>query len=86
MTFTPNYNLRPDLLAVAEMVKSNTRVLDVGCGDGALLYYLLKNKHIDGRGIELSMDGVNACVATQAFTPSILSSMPRPSICLFFSK
>ena len=60
MTFTPNYNLRPDLLAVAEMVKSNTRVLDVGCGDGALLYYLLKNKHIDGRGIELRMDGVNA--------------------------
>ena len=63
MTFTPNYNLRPDLLAVAEMVKSNTRVLDVGCGDGALLDYLLKNKHIDGRGIELSMEGVNACVA-----------------------
>ena len=63
MTFAPNYNLRPDLLAVAEMVKSNTRVLDVGCGDGALLYYLLKNKYIDGRGIELSMDGVNACVA-----------------------
>ena len=43
MTFTPNYNLRPDLLAVAEMVKSNTRVLDVGCGDGALLDFLLKN-------------------------------------------
>ena len=63
MTFTPNHSLRPDLLAVAEMVKSNTRVLDVGCGDGALLDYLLKNKHIDGRGIELSMDGVHACVA-----------------------
>ena len=63
MTFSPNYNLRPDLLAVAEMVKSNTRVLDVGCGDGALLYYLLKNKHIDGRGIELRMEGGNACVA-----------------------
>ena len=38
------------------------RVLDVGCGDGALLDYLVHFKQVDGRGIELSQAGVNACV------------------------
>jgi methionine biosynthesis protein MetW len=35
----------------------------VGCGDGALLTYLVKNLDVDGRGIELSQAGVNATVA-----------------------
>jgi methionine biosynthesis protein MetW len=38
-------------------------VLDVGCGDGALLEYLSQAKHVDGRGLELSQQNVNACVA-----------------------
>jgi methionine biosynthesis protein MetW len=37
-------------------------VLDIGCGDGALLAYLARQKSVDGRGIELSQSGVNACV------------------------
>jgi methionine biosynthesis protein MetW len=37
-------------------------VLDVGCGDGTLLDYLVHFKRVDGRGIELSQAGVNACV------------------------
>ena len=38
-------------------------MLDVGCGDGALLEHLVRTKNVDGRGIELSQQNVNACVA-----------------------
>jgi methionine biosynthesis protein MetW len=55
--------LRPDLQLIADMVPRNARVLDVGCGDGALLSYLTEERGVDGRGIELSQAGVNACVA-----------------------
>jgi methionine biosynthesis protein MetW len=54
--------LRPDLAAIAAMIRPGTRVLDVGCGDGALLEHL-RTKGVDGRGIELSQQNVNACVA-----------------------
>jgi len=56
-------NLRPDLAAIAAMIPEGARVLDVGCGDGALLEYLVRTKKVDGRGIELSQQNVNACVA-----------------------
>ena len=54
---------RVDLLVVAGMVASNTRVLDIGCGDGALLRLLAEERGVDARGIELSQRGVNDCVA-----------------------
>jgi methionine biosynthesis protein MetW len=54
---------RVDLLLVADMVAPNSRVLDVGCGDGALLRLLAEEKGVDARGIELSQRGVNDCVA-----------------------
>ena len=54
---------RPDHLLVAEMVQPGSRVLDVGCGDGALLRLLIERRGVDGRGIELSQAGVNASVA-----------------------
>jgi methionine biosynthesis protein MetW len=56
-------NVRADLAAVAEMVAPGSRVLDVGCGDGALLRLLADQKNVDGRGVELSQHGVNDCVA-----------------------
>ena len=55
--------LRIDLKLIADMVEPSCRILDVGCGDGSLLEYLSQEKGVDGRGIELSMDGVNACVS-----------------------
>jgi len=55
-------SIRVDLQLIAEMVEPSSRVLDVGCGDGELLQHLWKTKGIDGRGIELSQTGVNACV------------------------
>ena len=54
--------LRPDLAAIAAMIRPGARVLDVGCGDGALLEHL-KAKNVDGRGIEIAQANVNACVA-----------------------
>ena len=53
---------RLDHLLVADMVEPGSRVLDVGCGDGELLK-LLEARGVDGRGIELSREGVNECVA-----------------------
>ncbi len=54
---------RADHLLIAEMVASGARVLDVGCGDGSLLQLLTDTKEVDGRGIEVSRERVNACVA-----------------------
>ncbi len=53
---------RVDLLVIAGMIAPNTRVLDVGCGDGSLLKHLAETKNVDARGIELSQKGVNDCV------------------------
>jgi methionine biosynthesis protein MetW len=57
--FTP----RIDLVMVADMVAPGARVLDVGCGDGELLRLLAERRGVDGRGIEISREGVNHCVA-----------------------
>jgi methionine biosynthesis protein MetW len=59
----PAIALRPDLAVIAEMIPPSTRVLDIGCGDGALLEYLVRVKGVDGRGLELSQQNVNQCVA-----------------------
>jgi methionine biosynthesis protein MetW len=54
---------RVDLVVVADIVAPGARVLDVGCGDGELLRILGETRAVDGRGIELSREGVNECVA-----------------------
>jgi methionine biosynthesis protein MetW len=54
--------LRPDLLAIAELIQPGEKVLDLGCGDGTLLVHLERTRQATVRGIELSESGVLACV------------------------
>ncbi|HWA01042.1 MAG TPA: methionine biosynthesis protein MetW [Caulobacterales bacterium] len=55
--------VRTDHAVIAGMVRNGAKVLDVGCGDGALLHLLARERGVKGRGMELSQAGVNACVA-----------------------
>ena len=54
--------LRADLQAIADLLPEKTRVLDLGCGNGELLEYLVRQKQVKGRGVELSEAGMLACV------------------------
>ena len=56
-------SLRPDLAAVADAVPAGARVLDIGCGDGALLAYLRDTKGVDARGIDVLSANVASAVA-----------------------
>jgi methionine biosynthesis protein MetW len=56
-------DIRADLQLIADMIEPGSRVLDVGCGDGQLLAYLVGEQAVIGRGIELSQEGVNAMVS-----------------------
>jgi methionine biosynthesis protein MetW len=56
-------DIRVDLLEIGRMIEPGSRVLDIGCGDGDLLYHLVHDRGVDARGMELSREGVNACVA-----------------------
>ena len=48
---------------ILRLVRPGARVLDVGCGEGALLELLQTEKGVDARGIEISASGVAACLA-----------------------
>ena len=54
---------RQDFLVINDMVTNNSKVLDVGCDDGSLLKMLQESKKVDARGIEISAEGVNTCLA-----------------------
>lgn len=56
-------NNRQDFLVINDMVTNNSKVLDVGCDDGSLLKMLQESKNVDARGIEISAEGVNTCLA-----------------------
>ncbi len=55
--------LRIDQAVIAKLVDEQSRVLDLGCGDGLLLEYLFQHKRVQGFGVEISHDGVHACIA-----------------------
>jgi methionine biosynthesis protein MetW len=48
---------------IASLVRPGARVLDIGCGEGALLELLSEQKGVDGRGLEISPLGVQACLS-----------------------
>jgi len=55
--------MKKEFQIIAELIKNNTKVLDVGCGDGTLMKYLKDKKNIDTRGLEISKDKVQICVS-----------------------
>ena len=48
---------------IADLLPENSRVLDVGCGDGTLMKFLSKEKNIDVRGLELNEENVEICIS-----------------------
>ena len=54
--------LRGDLARIAQWVQPQTRVLDLGCGDGTLLAHLKRSKGVQGIGVEISDERVLSCV------------------------
>jgi len=53
---------RLDFEIIKNVIKENSRILDIGCENGELLKFLNKGKKIDGRGLEISQKNVNICV------------------------
>ena len=53
---------RPDFQAIADWVRPNSTVLDLGCGDGLLLKYLQRSRDVRGYGIDINDENVIACV------------------------
>lgn len=59
---TPTTNLsRPDFAAIAEWIKPKTKILDLGCGNGALLRYLSETRDISGYGVEIDDGNILSC-------------------------
>jgi methionine biosynthesis protein MetW len=54
--------MRADLDIIQQWIPENSRVLDLGCGDGELLAWLNANKNVTGYGLEIDPDKINACL------------------------
>ena len=57
-----NLKMKKEFKVIADLLSKNTRVLDVGCGDGSLMNFLEKEKNIEVRGLELNKDNVQKCI------------------------
>ena len=55
--------MKKEFKIISQLIEKNTKVLDVGCGDGTLMKYLKDNKNIDTRGLEISKNNVQNCIS-----------------------
>ena len=54
--------MKKEFKVIADLLPNNSRVLDVGCGDGSLMNLLVKEKNIETRGLELDQNNVQDCL------------------------
>ena len=54
--------MKKEFKVIADLLPNNSRVLDVGCGDGSLMNFLVKEKNIETRGLELDQNNVQECL------------------------
>ena len=54
--------MKKEFKVIADLLPNNTRVLDVGCGDGSLMSLLNEEKQIEVRGLELNQENVQECI------------------------
>ena len=55
--------MKSEYKIIADLIENSSRVLDVGCDDGTLMEFLKKNRNVDIRGIEISKERVQTCIA-----------------------
>ena len=55
--------MKPEFKVISNLINKNSHVLDVGCGDGVLMEFLIKDKNVNVRGIEISKTKVQNCIA-----------------------
>ncbi len=55
--------MRPDLEIISDLIAPESRVLDLGCGSGALLFHLQAHKSVNGYGLEIDREQILECVA-----------------------
>ena len=54
--------MKKEFKIIANLINDQTRVLDIGCGDGTLMKFLEENKNVDARGLEISKNKVQNCI------------------------
>ena len=55
--------MKNEFIVIADLIEKDKRVLDVGCADGTLMKFLKDNKNINIRGLEISKEKVQTCIA-----------------------
>ena len=55
--------MKKEFKIISELIEKNSRVLDVGCGDGTLMKFLNNEKNVDTRGLEISKNNVQNCIS-----------------------
>ena len=55
--------MKKEFQIISDLIEKNTRVLDVGCGDGTLMKFLNNEKNVDTRGLEISKNNVQNCIS-----------------------